>query len=217
MSQQPIPVKGRRYRGVSEEVRRAERRQRFVEAGLDVFASRGYHQSTVRSICASARLTERYFYESFSNSEDLLCAVYEYTVQRVREHTLAALLMAAPSPEQLIERSLHAFFGVLQQDPRLARMLFVEVLGVSERIDALYRQTVEDFALLFVQISQQIGYELDRLPGDVRPELVTIGLVGAVINVAARWLVMDFQTPVEQLVASLRHIFMSVLAPGSER
>ena len=67
---------GRRYRGVSEEVRRTERRQRFIEAGLDVFGGRGYHSSTVRSIRASARPTARYFYGAFENSEGLLSAAY---------------------------------------------------------------------------------------------------------------------------------------------
>ena len=75
---------GRRYRGVSEAARQAERRQRFIEAGLTVFGSRGYHSSTVRSICSEAGLTERYFYESFANSEDLLCVVYEHVNQRIR-------------------------------------------------------------------------------------------------------------------------------------
>ena len=62
VEKKPAADRGRRYRGVSEEARQAERRQRFVEAGLTVFGSRGYHSSTVRSICAEAGLTERYFY-----------------------------------------------------------------------------------------------------------------------------------------------------------
>ena len=38
----------------------------------------------MRSICSEAGLTERYFYESFANSEDLLCVVYEHVNQRIR-------------------------------------------------------------------------------------------------------------------------------------
>jgi len=203
-------VKGRRYRGVSEEVRRAERRQRFIEAGLDVFAERGYHNSTVRSICANAGLTERYFYESFSNSEDLLTAVYKYTVERLRESTISTFSTPSTSADLLIETALNSFLTSIHNDPRLARILFVEVLGVSARIDTLYRNAVEEFAGLLNVISQSIVTEQAPMPDQVKPDLLALGLVGAVINLTARWVVMGFKTPQQELVATLKHIFMAV-------
>lgn len=203
-------VKGRRYRGVSEEVRRSERRQRFIEAGLDVFAERGYHSSTVRSICANAGLTERYFYESFSNSEDLLTAVYQYTVTRLRESTLTTFSTPSVSADAMIEAALNSFLTSIYNDPRLARILFVEVLGVSARIDALYRQAVEEFAALLNTISQSISADQAPMPEYVKPDLLALGLVGAVINLTARWVVMNFKTPQQELVATLKHIFMAV-------
>ncbi len=207
-------VKGRRYRGVSEEVRRAERRQRFIDAGLDVFAERGYHNSTVRSICANASLTERYFYESFSNSEDLLTAVYEYTVESLRANTLAALATPPASAEAMVESALEAFLTCIRNDPRLARILFVEVLGVSARIDALYRQAVQEFARMLLLISESITVDQKPLPEQVGRELLALGLVGSVINLTASWVVMDFKTPQEQLVATLKHIFLAVYIRG---
>ncbi|PRD38308.1 UNVERIFIED_CONTAM: hypothetical protein NCL1_03594 [Trichonephila clavipes] len=138
---------GRRYRGVSEAARQAERRQRFIEAGLTVFGSRGYHSSTVRSICSEAGLTERYFYESFANSEDLLCVVYEHVNQRIRERILATLLDLPQDPAQIARAVLTAFLECMRDDPRMARMLFVEVLGVSDRVDALYRESAQLAAL----------------------------------------------------------------------
>lgn len=202
---------GRRYRGVSEAVRRHERRQRFIEAGLSVFTTRGYHQSTVRSICASARLTERYFYESFAHSEDLLEAVYLYAVQRVKEHTVTAFAVMEDQPEAIIEAALTAFFEALAEDPRLARMLFVEVLGVSTRIDGLYRQAVSDFADLFRLVSVRLGPRAVRLPDGIHPDVISVGLVGSVVAVASRWLLTDLHTPVPELVRSLYHLYSQVL------
>jgi AcrR family transcriptional regulator len=209
-------VKGRRYRGVSEEVRRAERRERFIEAGLDVFAERGYHNSTVRSICANAGLTERYFYESFSNSEDLLTAVYQHSVERLRDSTFSSYT-APESPlsaEALVETALNSFLTSIHNDPRLARILFVEVLGVSARIDTLYRHAVEEFAGLLSVISQSITNETVATPEHVKSDLLALGLVGAVINLTARWVVMNFKTPQQELVATLKYIFMAVHAGG---
>lgn len=82
---------GRPFRGVPSDERQAQRRRQLVEAGLDAFGTRGFHLTGVRDVCASARLTERYFYESFKNLEALFLAVYEAAVERVRSAVTRAL------------------------------------------------------------------------------------------------------------------------------
>ena len=203
------PESGRRYRGVSEEVRRTERRQRFIEAGLDVFGVRGYHSSTVRSICASAGLTERYFYESFENSEDLLCAVYHACVQRLREHMLAALIEVPKEPELMARIALYQVFESVRQDPRLARILFVEVLGVSDRVDAMYRTTIGDFSNLLVRLMLPLFGE-GRLPPPLDADVLANALIGAIVASAGRWLLLGFSTPIETVVENLHMLFTGV-------
>ncbi len=201
---------GRRYRGVSEEVRRTERRQRFIEAGLDVFGGRGYHSSTVRSICASAGLTERYFYESFENSEDLLCAVYNTCIQRLREHMLAALVEAPQEPELMARIALHQVFECVREDPRLARILFIEVLGVSERVDMMYRLTVENFTTLLVRLMKPLFSE-GKLPPPLDAEIIMNALIGSIVATAGRWLLLGFSTPVDAVVENLHMLFTGVI------
>src|SRR5882757_8998724 len=72
----------RRYRGSSAEERRAQRREQFLRAAVRVYGEEGYRRATVRAVCEAAGLTERYFYESFANSEALLVASFE-AVNRV--------------------------------------------------------------------------------------------------------------------------------------
>ncbi len=201
---------GRRYRGVSEAARQAERRQRFIEAGLTVFGSRGYHSSTVRSICSEAGLTERYFYESFANSEDLLCVVYEHVNQRIRERILATLLDLPQDPAQIARAVLTAFLECMRDDPRMARMLFVEVLGVSDRVDALYRESVENFAGLLIRLSQPL-LDARELPAPLRPEILGVAMLGSVIAAVSRWMLQGFHEPVEVMAANLHAVFVAVI------
>ncbi|MEO6699501.1 MAG: TetR/AcrR family transcriptional regulator [Paraperlucidibaca sp.] len=218
----PAADRGRRYRGVSEEARQAERRQRFVEAGLTVFGSRGYHSSTVRSICAEAGLTERYFYESFSNSEDLLCVVYDYANQRIREGILGALSGTPREPSAIAYATLVAFLTIMRDDPRMAQILFVEVLGVSERVDAKYRASVENFAQLMQGLISPL-LDGDSLPTPLQADILSVAMLGSVITVVSRWMIMGFQEPIETiadnlhavLVAMMRHLITLVAAPGS--
>ena len=60
----------RPYRGVEAAERLAERRRRFLEAGLDLLGGPRPAELTVRGICSQAGLTPRYFYESFTDKDD---------------------------------------------------------------------------------------------------------------------------------------------------
>lgn len=212
MSEKPVPAaaKGRRYRGVSEDVRQSERRQRFIAAGLTTFGTRGYHHSTVRSICGEAGLTERYFYESFENSEDLLCVVYEHVIQRVRERVLSSLLDVAGEPVEVSRAGLTAFLHCMREDPRMARILFVEVLGVSERVDNLYRLTTENFIQLLMRLSQPV-LSAEELPPPLQADVIASGLIGAVVMAVSRWTLSGFHEPVEVMVANLQAMFVAVV------
>lgn len=210
VAKKPAADRGRRYRGVSEEARQAERRQRFVEAGLSVFGSRGYHSSTVRSICAEAGLTERYFYESFSNSEDLLCVVYDYTNQRIRERILATLMDTPRESSAIAQATLVAFLTIMRDDPRMAQILFIEVLGVSARVDAKYRASIEDFAQLMQQMIAPL-LNAEHLPAPLQSDILSVAMLGSVITVVSRWMIMGFQEPIATIADNLHTVLAALL------
>lgn len=194
---------GRRYRGVGGEERRAERRQRLTEAGLQVFGEVGYHGATVRMICARAGLTERYFYESFANSEDLLCAVYEQHMALQQQCILAAVMPVRGEPLRMMEAGLRAFFVLARESPAGSRVQFVEVLGVSPRVDRLYRQAVENFAGMMRALNPSLPDAAQG--GDV--ETLSIGLVGAAVGIASRWLLSGFAQPLDTMLQTTLTIF----------
>lgn len=120
---------GRVYGGVSGEVRVAGRRRKLVEAGLNLFG--GDNPSTVRikDICSEAGLTERYFYESFSDMDALFDAVVEQIMQEIESHVATALEAA---PEDNLTRGRVAqrqAIDSLLSDPRKIRVLYVESPG----------------------------------------------------------------------------------------
>lgn len=196
----------RRYRGASADERRQERRERLLDAGLRVFGESGYHGATVRGICHEAGLTERYFYESFANSEDLLCAVYERVLATQRERMLGAVTVAAPQPDAMIRAGLKAFLAYIRECPAAARVQFVEVLGVSPRVDQLYRQAIESFAQLMRTLGAQSGGQATKV--DV--ETLSVGLVGAMVGIGSRWMLSGFAQPLDDIVATSELIFNGV-------
>ncbi|MDO8267123.1 MAG: TetR/AcrR family transcriptional regulator [Moraxellaceae bacterium] len=197
----------RRYRGASAEQRQHERRAKLLDAGLKVYGDIGYHAATVRGICHEAGLTERYFYESFANSEDLLCAVYEQVIASQRERMVAAIAAAVPDHAAMIRAGLTAFLAFVQESPASARVQFLEVLGVSPRVDQLYRRAIETFAQLLRGLSEGNS----TLARNVDMDTLSVGLVGAMVGIGSRWMLSGFAQPLEDVVTTSHIIFSGVM------
>lgn len=170
----------RSYRGLSQDERRAERRARLMAAAIAVYGERGYHQGTVKAVCEQAGLTERYFYESFANSEALLIDSFNAVTYSVLGEITRAAEAAGRGRIARSRAMLHAYFAALQREPQSARVFLVEIRGVSRAVDLAF-----DAAL------RTIGCEVARIvapPGAPHDELLQAGVVGGVIHIALRWI-----------------------------
>src|SRR3546814_9962787 len=83
-------------------------------AGLNAFGGKGYHSTGVREICAEAKLTERYFYESFRNREALFQAVYEHAIETVRTAVMEAIARSGRDVRTLARTAIRAFLETLR-------------------------------------------------------------------------------------------------------
>jgi len=182
---------GRAYAGVAPDERVAARRARLIAAGVELFGTQGFRAATVRGLCAAAGLTDRYFYESFASLEDLLGAVYTALMDGVRARLLneAVRSTAWRGGPGDIERQAAAGYALwfdAVREPRFARIVLVEVLGVSPAVDALYEASVRDMAELTIAplAAMQPQIRLAR----ARRELLGRALVGAALQVAKMWM-----------------------------
>ena len=72
-----MPAKAGLWGGRTAEERHAERRQRLVDAATEIWVDSGWAAVTMRGVCARTSLNDRYFYEHFSDRDDLLCTVWD--------------------------------------------------------------------------------------------------------------------------------------------
>lgn len=136
----------RPWRGISPQRRIAERRERLLDAALEVFVARGFANSRVRDVCREADLTERYFYESFADKEALLVALAERIVADLVLAVGPAIELAQTEARPAIDAASRAVVRSLTGDPRRARIVLVEVVGVSAAIEAIRRAHIARLA-----------------------------------------------------------------------
>jgi AcrR family transcriptional regulator len=188
----------RRYGGVSAEARQAQRRERLLEAALDVFGTEGYASATMRLICAKARLTERYFYEQFSGLDDVFRTLH----QQLSEGLINSVAQAyakhlSHESDDRLRACLKAFFQYIQDDPRRARILLMDAVFTG-RTDVMDKTTAVQrlLSLLTHRIEQVYPGALAQV--DV--ELIAGGIVGMVIHTATIWAARGFQASLDQII-----------------
>jgi AcrR family transcriptional regulator len=209
-------ISERSYGGESRAVRTGRRRQAFLDAALEIFGTVGYRKATVKSLCKQAQLADRYFYESFETIEDLLVAAYEDQVQELRTQMLGAFLSIAPSAGALdaVEACLRAVFAGVK-DVRVARLVWLEVLGVSARVDKLYGATLHEFASLLIALAKTKELHW-TLPKETERTL-GLTLVGGVSECIQQWLVDNYRGDVETLIEANLIVFEGVITVLSRR
>jgi AcrR family transcriptional regulator len=183
------PTQARPYRGVPQDERRAQRRSQLIAAAIAVYGERGYRQATVKAVCEAAGLTERYFYESFANSEELLIASYNAVTYSVLHEMLDAAGQAGGDRLARARAMLRTYFTALQREPRSARVFLVEIRGVSRAVDKAFDSSLR-------AIGEQVGRVVGR-EGAPRDPLLEAGVVGGVIHIALRWIEDDYTPGIE--------------------
>jgi len=189
---------GRTFRGQSQEERVAQRRRQLLDAGLSQFGTRGFHAVSVRDLCAEAKLTERYFYESFKNREALFLAVYTEGVERVRAQVIGAMAQAHPELPHITRAGFHAYFDTLRAEPLLARVLLIDVLTIGAEAGSQSLSATSSFVEMVTRTIADLYPDLRRHKLD--PQWIGNGLVGATVFMAMQWALSDFRGPVDHIV-----------------
>jgi AcrR family transcriptional regulator len=196
----------RPYRGVEAADRVAERRRRFLEAGLDILGSDPDPSDlTVRGICRQAGAALRYFYESFTDKDDLVAAVFDWVIADIAATTQAAVT-AAPLKEQT-RAGIANIVRTVAADTRVGRLLFSSQLSNS----VVLRKRAESFGLMVMLTFQHAG-TLGAQDND-RTKAAAHFVVGGVTQMIAAWLAGDIILDTDQLVDQLAAMIDALAVP----
>jgi len=163
-SRRDVPSGQRRGRwsGVPLEDRQALRRDELIAAGVARLGSAQGPALTVRGVCQSAGLTERYFYESFADRDEFVRAVYDDVCARAM-----SALTTANTPRDAVEQ----FVALMVDDPARGRVLLL----APEKEPVLTRSGAE-WMPSFIELVQR---KLTRISDPAQSAMVATGLIGA--------------------------------------
>jgi AcrR family transcriptional regulator len=203
-------TRARAYRGVAPDERRGQRRALLIEAGLDCLAEDGLPGVSVRSVCARARLTTRYFYESFANLDGLLVALVDHVAEEVAARGLAAINQA---PDDLYAESraaVGAGYAVVSEDPRKAKTLLVAAAG-HEPLRRRRQETILRYADMMVDYiaTHHAGRDFDA----TRTRASALFVVGGAVELITAVLSGSLRLSGDQVVDQTAALWAAALGP----
>ena len=199
----------RAYRGLDRDQRVEQRRAQLLETGLDCLHADGLSGVSVRSICARARLTPRYFYESFADLDELLVALVDLVAAEVASATLAAMAErpGAALAEQ-VRAAIGAGYAVVADDPRKATALLVAGAGHGPLRDRRHKIVIEYAELAMANLPRLGAISLaDRR----RARASALFLMGGAAELIEAVLSGALRLPRSQVVDALTSMWVAVL------
>ena len=181
-----------RWSGVPLQDRQTLRRDELIAAGVSLLGGAAGPALTVRAVCRAAGLTERYFYESFTDRDEFVRAVYDHVCS-----TAMSALTTSTSPRDAVER----FVTLMVDDPARGRVLLI----APEREPVLTKSGAE-WMPSFIDLLQR---KLTRITDPAVQAMVATGLVGALTALFTAYLNGRLATTREQFIDYCVHMLLS--------
>src|SRR4030081_3499489 len=161
-----------------KDVRLERRRRRIAEAALALFATRGYNATSVEEVVAAAKVSKSAFYEFFTSKEDCFRLLLEQEGGELIHDVLAAAATGHNHHERL-RLGITTFVRSCFERSSVARLLIVESVGLSERVDKVRHGLQSRFA---DAVAEEVRHAIEHDPfyADKDPQVFGRAVVGAV-------------------------------------
>ena len=202
------PGQGRPWRGQTPQERREARRRRLLGAALELFGTTGYAATSLTALCAQAGVSPRHFYELYAGREPLMADLYDEIVLETARRVEDAYAAAPLSASARICAGLAAAIAHQTDDPRRARVLHLEAVGVSPWLEQHRRRVIAMFAegtARQYRLLVEDGQLVDRPFGQV-----ATALIGAFDELLVHWLLTEPRTPPQDLLPVAAEVFLAV-------
>lgn len=156
---------------------RHDKRDKILDAALELFAERGFHGTPVPEVAARAKVGAGTIYRYFESKEALVNALYQHW-KRVMLEEVAGDLDLTLAPRQQWKRLFRRVVAFAKKHPQA--FLFLEGHHHAPYLDATSREIeaqVMGMAELFLDQTRQAG-----LTREVPPQLMMAVLWGSVVR-----------------------------------
>lgn len=177
----------------------AERREQLLDTALGVFASRGYHDTSMNDIAEAAGVTKPVLYQHFASKRELYRELLAEIGAELRD-TIAKATAQAEGPRQQIELGFDAYFRFVSEHRSAFQVLF----GNGTRRD---EEFAEEARRVEASIAEVVADLID-VAGLGRQHRIVLGngIVGMAEGACRYWLANDVEVDPARLAAEISQL-----------
>jgi len=187
-----------------------ETRERILEAAVNVFASKGYHDTKVDDIVAESNTSKGSFYFYFPSKQEIFLALVD-SFADLLESRLRARVQAETSGVARVDLALRVCLETFGQYRGLAKIALVQATGLGHVFEEK-RRAVNDRFIAFIKKNLDEAIAEGGIPA-LDTEVAACAWIGALNEIVLRWVYTGQPDPVRALPSLRRLLLQSVGIP----
>ncbi|HSH01963.1 MAG TPA: TetR/AcrR family transcriptional regulator [Anaerolineae bacterium] len=182
-------------------------RDRIMDAALNIFARKGFHDTRIDEIASEADTSKGSLYFHFANKERLFLALVDQFADLLERRVITAIEQEEPGMAR-VQVALTTCLDTFGQYRRPAKILLVQAVGLGSSFEKKRLQVNGRFAQLIATNLQEAVNIGHINPIDV--EVVAHAWMGAIYEVIIRWVYTGEPEPARIIDALLPLLLKSV-------
>jgi AcrR family transcriptional regulator len=185
-----------------------------MAAGKEIWIREGWAAVSMRAVCTDAGLIDRYFYESFTNADDLRCSIWD----ELRDDIIGVMhedfVSSAGGPGvQRLRSSIEAVVRHVAAHPDDAQIFYGDHAG-SAALEARHREGRRATMQLVIELAEPL------LPADVDHEALGVRIrmaIGGFLELMEAWQAGEVSGTIDDVVEHARtfgELLAADLVPG---
>lgn len=168
----------------SRKARQADKRQRIVDAAVNVFADKGFFGARIADVAEAAGVADGTIYLYFKSKDDLMISVFREKMTEILQRF--SILREIPDPVDKLRRYVLEHLALVEEQPKLMQVLTVE-LRQSARFMKMTPPAAFGRYLALLAGIIELGQRRGVFRSNLDAPLIARALFGAIDEISLSW------------------------------
>ena len=192
-----------------------DKRQRILDAAVQVFASKGFFASRVSDIASAAGIADGTVYLYFRNKDDILIKLFD-DVMAVHLEAARQEIRDAKQPADHLQIIADHHLGLLGGNPQLAVVFQVELRQSTKFMELFTASWLKEYFDL-VEAAIEAGQREGTIREDLSRKLATHAFFGALDAIVTSWVLAHNAFDLKEMAQPVVELFLAGAAAKPRR
>jgi TetR/AcrR family fatty acid metabolism transcriptional regulator len=165
--------------------RKEARRNKIITRALEIFAAKGFQETTIAEISRAAGVSEATVYEYFNSKEELLFAIPE-EITRESVEEFRKILPYLKGAEHKVRAIILGYMTLYQNNPQYSALVLLQLKNNKKFQQTRAYELIRDIARLLLDCIRE-GIDEGVFRPDLDPYLIRSMLLGTIEHLCVRW------------------------------